>query len=380
MRALIAEHGVNRGALAACRSLARAGWTVGIASSTADGLARTSRVVAHSHAVPPAGTEPEGFAVAVAALVAEYGYEIVFPVDDAQVLALSAHRHRIAAIVPYPPHEVVVRTLDRLEQARAAARAGLAVPETRPVTPEVLDELTGLVAIKARTYAAVATGGRSPHRVETRVGEAAEARAWVREIAEAGAEAIVQPAVRGQLMSITTLLDREGRVVAQEQQRSLRIWPLDAGVSVRARTEPLDPHLARGVAEMLRDLGWHGMAQTQFLQPAGGSPQLIDVNPRFYGSLGLAVAAGADFPALWARMAMGQPVEPATARPGRRYQWLGGDLRRAVAAREGGLLRDLRGTARWAPGAAFGVWSWSDPGPALRAAAGFARHRLGLGA
>jgi protein-S-isoprenylcysteine O-methyltransferase Ste14 len=49
----------------------------------------------------------------------------------------------------------------------------------------------------------------------------------------------------------------------------------------------------------------------------------MEVNPRFPGSLGLAIAAGVDFPSLYVQRAVGRPVTgPAGYRVGLRYRWL----------------------------------------------------------
>jgi hypothetical protein len=50
---------------------------------------------------------------------------------------------------------------------------------------------------------------------------------------------------------------------------------------------------------------------------------LMEINPRFVGSLDLAVAAGMDLPWLYAQMAAGRPVVgPNRWRVGLRYRWL----------------------------------------------------------
>src|SRR5206468_440676 len=123
--------------------------------------------------------------------------------------------------------------------------------------------------------------------------------------------------------------------------------------------------------------GWHGLAQVQFVVPDDGVPRMIDLNPRFYGSLALAVASGSDFPALWAALATGRPVAPAAPRTGVRYHWLGGDLRRALVERRGGLLRDVASCVAWSPGTVNGVWSAKDPRPALRSLGRTVGRRLG---
>jgi hypothetical protein len=51
-----------------------------------------------------------------------------------------------------------------------------------------------------------------------------------------------------------------------------------------------------------------------------------------------------------------------------RYQWLEGDLRRAVDEHRGGLVRDVVDCLRVAGRATHSTWQRSDPAPAARLA------------
>jgi putative peptidoglycan lipid II flippase len=102
----------------------------------------------------------------------------------------------------------------------------------------------------------------------------------------------------------------------------------------------------------------------QFLTGADGIPQLIDLNGRFYGSMALADAAGANLADAWGRQVLDLDVPPLTDAPaGVRFSWLAGDLRRAFTERRGGVARDISSTLRWAKGAHKSVWDVRDPGP-----------------
>ena len=65
--------------------------------------------------------------------------------------------------------------------------------------------------------------------------------------------------------------------------------------------------------------------------------KLIEINPKFWGSLGLAIAAGVDFPALAFRAACGLPVEAPSGYDNVRYQWVSMDIAHSVAVRKPGL-------------------------------------------
>jgi predicted ATP-grasp superfamily ATP-dependent carboligase len=123
---------------------------------------------------------------------------------------------------------------------------------------------------------------------------------------------------------------------------------------------------------LLLELDWRGLANLQFLTPNGGSPHLIDCNGRFYGSLALAVAAGANLPAIWAADAMGLPTAgPVTGRPGVRYQSFQADLLRARRAPRRGRMREVVGTVSFAFRATHSTWHREDPLPLL----GWLSHR-----
>ena len=124
-------------------------------------------------------------------------------------------------------------------------------------------------------------------------------------------------------------------------------WPVPAGWTARAHTLPLDTDLLRGAERLLDDLGWIGLVELEFIRGADGGPRLIDFNGRYYGSMQLAVAAGMDFPRLWAEDATGHNPEPSpAARVGVRFQRIGGDLRRALKERRGGRVLATYST-RW---------------------------------
>jgi predicted ATP-grasp superfamily ATP-dependent carboligase len=370
VRALIVEHGLTRQALAGARALAAAGWEVGLCASRERPMAGASRSVSRTYVAP----EPQGgldaFVAAVNAAIAAGGYEIVFGADDAQVLALSERRGDVDAVVPHAPHAAVVRSLDKLELGRAAERAGLAAPRTLAAEDGWPEGAPVPAVVKARLHASFAPGGGA-ERIKTQVvGDEHEGERRIEEIAALGAVPVVQEVVEGRLEAFVALVDGDGRLLACAQQRAGEIWPPHVGVSARAVTVPVDSGLADRVGAMLVDLGWSGLAELQFLVPPDGEPRVIDLNGRFYGSLQLAVSAGVNFPDLWARMATGRPVDGRVQAPGGvRYQWLEGDLKRALVQRRGGLVRDVAGTLRYAVGARHSLWSPRDPGPALHVAA-----------
>ena len=172
----------------------------------------------------------------------------------------------------------------------------------------------------------------------------------------------VQRFVEGDLMAVITLSDASGRVVYSAHQLAGHTYPSTAGVSARAEIVRNDHRLDGKVARFLEELGWQGLMELQFILTPEGEHFLVDLNGRFYGSMQLVIAAEANLPNAWAHLATGGELPPLPpARPGTRYQWLEGDVRRAL---EDGGRGEVVSCLRYAFGATHSIVSWRDPRPA----------------
>jgi predicted ATP-grasp superfamily ATP-dependent carboligase len=371
----------DRGALAGARALAGYGWRVGVASQgvAGGGLAASSRAVSARHRVPPPQPDLDAFVAAVRSAVDEGAYEVVFSGGvDAETMALSLRRAELGALVPFPAHERVVTAFDKLHLAEAAASVGMGSPVTGRATAAELDRVPFPAIVKARHHAPL-TGLGGPSWIQATICRTREeAMQRSAEIRSEGAEPIVQELVGGSLIACAAIA-ADSSIVARAQQVAERTYPPRSGVSSRARTVAPDASLWDRVSALLALLQWSGLVELQFILSPSRGPVLIDFNGRFYGSMTLACAAGVNLPAIWAATATGRPLPGGReARPGVRYQWLEGDLRRAWIERRGGLAADLLETARAAvPPTVHSVWRTRDPKPAAYLAGVTLRRALG---
>ena len=364
MRVLIIGPPDSRAALAAVRALGPAGWEVGYGSPHRDHLVTRSRWLDRWFPVPWPQQGLRAFHAAVDKAVYLGRYEAVFAAGDESVVGLDAVRDRLLARVPYAPSTSLRASLDKVELARLAEQAGLRAPLTVEATEEAVSRWKGSAVVKPRHHWLPGPTDPPQHLLAEVARDNAAAARRVAQLRAAGATALLQERLNGPLLAFTSLVDERSRPVAQIQQVVERTWPSPAGISVRARTVRVDPGLAAGIDTLLKRLDWLGMAQLQFVVTDSG-PVLIDLNPRFYGSLALALEAGLNLPLLWARMATGRPVpERSDARIGARYSWLEGDLRRARAERRGGLFADMASSLRWSVGAGHSITDVRDPFPA----------------
>ncbi|MBC7228956.1 MAG: ATP-grasp domain-containing protein [Actinobacteria bacterium] len=124
----------------------------------------------------------------------------------------------------------------------------------------------------------------------------------------------------------------------------VREYPPTGGASSCAES-CFDERLLLYGKKMLDALNWHGLAMVEFNRTPDGDYVIMEVNPRFRGSLGLAVASGVDFPYNLVRLARGEDIgEQVEYTIGKRYQWvITKDLRHVAERRSSlkGFLADL---------------------------------------
>lgn len=361
-RALIVTAGRARGSLAGARALHRAGWFVGVGTPDGAGMVTRSRACGLRHVVPrPRGGDAD-FVAGVQDAVEQGGYDVVFGGGDDWMAALSMNEAEIPAVVAHPPGPVVAEALDKVALARRAVRAGLPAPRTELATEVATAGWSGPVIVKSR--APWHPAQQAEHRIEARLfPDIDRALERINLLRDAGLEPVLQEPVDGELSALIGLV-HDGRLLGRVQQRSPHLWATPSGVSSRAYTVPVDETLADRATDLLRDLHWSGLVELQFLRDSRDRLHLIDLNGRFFGSMALTIASGPNLPDAWGRQVLGEPLPPLPdGRPGIRFIWTAGDLRRAYVERRGGLPRDVLSTVRWFPGATRSVWRVSDPGP-----------------
>lgn len=121
---------------------------------------------------------------------------------------------------------------------------------------------------------------------------------------------IIQQGVPGDDYCVTTLFD-SGKLAAAMTYRGLRAFPAERGATVMRETVEA-PAMEQVAADLLGPIGWHGVAELDFRWEgtAEAQPQLIEVNPRFFGGLIQSVESGWDYPWLLFQLAAQGHIDP----------------------------------------------------------------------
>ena len=300
-----------RAFLAVVRSLGRHGLEVHVAPSDFASPALESRYIAAIHRLPDYAPAPEAWEEALRSLIAEHDFRLVVPCGDSSLVRLDHHgdslgRERLAL----PNREAFAAFTDKARTRELARRLGVAVADGKALGPE--EEAP---ALAARYGLPLLLKPRQSHRV----GEAFDKRSAriVRNVAEleqalvsgAAEDCLVERFVPGVGVGLSVIA-RNGRLVRAYQHRRLH-QTSETGASSSRISEPVDPALLRSVEKLAGAVALDGVAMFEFrCDRRSGRHALLEVNPRFWGSLPLALAAGADFPALLYRMIGGEALEP----------------------------------------------------------------------
>jgi predicted ATP-grasp superfamily ATP-dependent carboligase len=310
--------------LCAVRSLGRRGATVVAAAPRRLAPGAYSRFTSARVFYPPA-QEDEILRV-VNRAIERHSIDVILPMSQELVEVFARNRGKLLGDVRVPIADT--------EKIRIAADKEAALSFARSVgvpTPHVFAGPTAVDRFPVVVKPALGSG------VVRYVNDADElAKAF-------DPTSTIQEYIPGNGYGFFALFDR-GNEKAVFMHRRIREYPVTGGASTAAESF-YDPQLLQHGLKLLRALGWHGVAMAEFkLDERDGEYKLIEINPKFWGSLDLSVAAGVDFPWLATRVALGEQFAPVVDyQVGLRFRWIFDDLLHLLArpSSTGSIARDI---------------------------------------
>lgn len=361
---LAADH--RYASLGAVRALRDGGYMPWVAAAERGSYAARSRAAAGVVSVPEARGDPDRFVAALAEVASSLEVDAVLPASEPALLALAGREHEFPSgtAVGVCAPAIVERATDKLALVELAAEAGLPQPWSVVLTRSEIDSRGRNLPYPAIVKPARSEmlGGDGSLRWDTvrRVGSFEELRGAVEALP--GRTWLVQEYVPGRLGAISGVA-WQGKLVCAAHQIAHRTFPRD-GPSAYAQTTARDPDLEEGVARLLALFAWSGIFQAQFIE-LDDRRYLIDFNPRLYGSVSLAHAAGLNLPVIWTNLLVGDRQEVGSYRIGVRYRCEERDARALLAALAGRkALAALRGLVPRRR-TVHAVFSLRDPLPAM---------------
>lgn len=307
--------------LVATRSLGRRGVEVITGDEYAMTVASFSRYSIAEFRYPSPTKEPEAFLDVLEKVILEHKPKdettpyVLMPIHKETYL-IARHRERFEPHirVPVPQIEHIERVHNKGTLAAYAMQQQLPIPKTWiPENLPHFESIASQVQLPAFVKLREAASGVGIRKVNT----LDELKSTFEELIEhfklkERDYPIIQQAVPGDDYCVTTLFDN-GKMVASMTYRGLRAFPAERGATVMRETVEA-PEMEKVAAELMGSLGWHGVAELDFRWEGTSEtqPQLIEVNPRFFGGLIQSVESGWDYPWLLFQLAAEGHIDPVT--------------------------------------------------------------------
>jgi predicted ATP-grasp superfamily ATP-dependent carboligase len=287
----------QRVVLAVVRSLGRQGLTVHLGWSARNSIAARSRYVAHVHELPRYNPVSDLWKQELLAVLRREPFDLVIPCNDSTLVPLIANRSDFAEFpqIYLLPPDVFSTVSDKFNTYRLAQDLGVNVPRGRVIDrsadPDELIQEFGLPLI-LKPQATITVHNAALANVVRRVGSREDLAEAVAQLGEQ--PVLVQENFAGRGVGVEMLV-QDGEVLVAFQHARIH-ETMEWGSSYR-KSVPLTPHLLEAARTLMRGIGYTGVAMAEFIvDPLTDRWVFLEINGRFWGSLPLAVAAGADFP------------------------------------------------------------------------------------
>jgi protein-tyrosine-phosphatase/predicted ATP-grasp superfamily ATP-dependent carboligase len=290
----------NRSGLAVVRSLGRQEIEVHTAWCLPDSTAPFSRYNTETHDLPPYGEAGTRWLAALIDLVEREKFDLVMPTTDISILPLVKERAALekAAKLAIPSDRAFYCAYRKNETAELAQ--SLNVPVPRQILVSDRNSITEFDAgwkfplVIKPISSKIVRGNELISLHVSYANSKEELFAELNSLLEY-THVLIQEYFVGTGMGIE-LLSNEGQILCAFQH--VRVHePLRGGGSSYRKSVPLNLKLVACAQRLILALKWTGVAMLEFrYNKLTDEFVLVEINPRFWGSLPLAIAAIMDFP------------------------------------------------------------------------------------
>jgi predicted ATP-grasp superfamily ATP-dependent carboligase len=363
-----------RNSLAIIRSLGKKGLEVDAGEETKFATGFFSKYC-NNHIVYPSPTKsPEEFITYMLNLVKSNHYDVIFPVIDATTIPIVKHKTEFSkhTIVPFADHQTLTKASDKAQTLKIAMENGIPCPKTYFIDyyddlEKIKDDVEYPVVVKPNR----GFGTRGVFLC-TSTDELFERGKYV--LNEYGSFLVQEYIPKGDEIGVYALFDFDSKPAALSVQRRIRSYPISGGPSTLRETIR-DEKIVDLAFRLLKAMKWFGVAMVEFrVDPRDSVPKLMEINPRFWGSLQLSILSGVDFPYLLYKLVTDGHIEPdMDYKTGVKCRWLlPGDMLWLFSAPN--KLRNVKEFIKFNTN--YDILSWDDPGPTFGFMMATARYML----
>ena len=291
------------------QSLGSRGCTIHAVRLSQERTRRASRFVSREFDLGHLGTCDVGYLLD---LCRAETYDLIVPATETSLTTLlsSDVPDDIYERAVLPTRQRVITALDKQAVWALAKTLGVRVPQSTLLSSTSLAPDRYPVVLKPTYSKKIAHGVVHDHYV-TIVRNATE---WTKAMTATYKDVTVQQQqyIPGFGVGVEMLFDH-GTIRWTFVHKRIHELPLTGGGSSYRVSLDLQEDLIERATSLLSALEWHGVAMVEFKIAPWGDTFLMEVNPRLWGSLALAVDCGVDFPFGLFCVAIGKPLPPQPA-------------------------------------------------------------------
>jgi len=288
-----------RSSLAVIRSLGKKGLDVTAGEETRFATSFFSKYCNQKFVYPSPKSNEKAFVNSIIQLIKKEKYDIIIPVADACLKPIIENRDEISKYskIALPPNHKFMKSHDKHSTIEIALENEVPCPKTYfdwESLSENKDKLQFPLVIKPR----ISSGSRGVKICHSWKELSLNYQSLEKEY---GGLLVQEYIPYGGEIGVYTLFNFDSEPKALTVQQRIRSYPVSGGPSTFRRT--IKNQLASEAVEigfkLLKEMEWWGVAMVEFrIDDRDGSLKLMEVNPRFWGSLQLSILSGVDFPYL----------------------------------------------------------------------------------
>jgi len=299
-------------ALVSTRSLGKKDVEVSTADKQRYALSSLSRYSKHFYLYPSPKNAPIKFIRSLTSLVKKYKHDVLIPVHSEDTYLIAKYKSRLDPFIKVPLHDhpTIMAVNNKGSLIQVADDLGIPVPHTHFVEDlnalhQIVDKIEFPAVIKLRETSS-SIGLSYVYSKEELISKYKETVSKFK--LSPPDYPLIQEYVEGDGYGVS-LLFNQGDLRAKFTHKRLREYPISGGPS-SCRISVKHSKMEYLAIKLLKNFNWHGVAMVEFKMGRDNKPILMEVNPRFWGSLNQAVQSGVDFPNILYTMALDGDVKP----------------------------------------------------------------------
>jgi predicted ATP-grasp superfamily ATP-dependent carboligase len=310
METALITNGLSPKSLVCARSLGKRGIYVIVCDCKRFAPTFFSKYCREHFLYPDPEKYPDDFVNTILNFLKRKKVDVILPMNSAETLLICKHKDKLSKYVrvPFGDYEKVMLVHDKKTLSETISNLRIKAPATHYIKNiqelfEKMHKISCPAVIKLRR----STGSRGIWYVNSKQELLTTYRKVVKNYCLLPEEyPIIQEYISGAGAGVSMLFDR-GKMKAKFSHLRLREYPVSGGPST-LRISIKEEKMERIARKLMETIDWHGVVMVEFKLTRDGTPVLIEVNPRIWGSINEAVASGVDFPFLIYQLAFEREI------------------------------------------------------------------------